>query len=291
MYFLSRSEIDTEKWNEVINQDVSGLPYAHSDILDACTDGRWNALVGEHYRWVLPLPFNRKLIGFKQFYQPYLLQQLGIFGQQPSKEDILLILKIIKKKSIRSLIAFQENNYSIILPFGTPKTNYVLDLKPGYDNIKKNYFRNVTGRLKKEYDDEWLTEKDISLDQMIDLYLRHSFAIYEQSEKLSATYIRQFIQSMDKLGMVGILALRAPDSTPYAGIIYLKTSSRIILSLTFNNRQYKGFNGPTRLIDFIIRQYAGQSIILDFEGSELPSVSEFYKSFGPEVKPYIVVSS
>jgi hypothetical protein len=40
------------------------------------------------------------------------------------------------------------------------------------------------------------------------------------------------------------------------------------------------------LFDQLIREFAGQDLILDFEGSDLPGVARFYQKFGPQNQPF-----
>jgi len=144
MEFLRRKDIDTDRWDAVIDSSATGLPYAYSAVLDECCNGKWDAIVGDAYNYVLPLPFNRKLFGFKQYYQPYLLQQLGVFGNMPASVEMDAIMHMIKSHSIRSMIAFQEENTQLLAGAGgNLKTNFVLDLLPGYDYISNQYKKNL----------------------------------------------------------------------------------------------------------------------------------------------------
>jgi hypothetical protein len=40
------------------------------------------------------------------------------------------------------------------------------------------------------------------------------------------------------------------------------------------------------LLDQLIMEFAGQDLMLDLEGSELPGVAEFYRKFGTLNQPY-----
>jgi hypothetical protein len=40
------------------------------------------------------------------------------------------------------------------------------------------------------------------------------------------------------------------------------------------------------LFDRLIHEFAGQNLILDFEGSDLPGVARFYEKFGSANQPY-----
>jgi len=95
MIFLTRDKIDDIRWDEVINKSDLGLPYAYSWSLDKVTGKQWEAIVGEDYSWVFPLPFNRKIFGFKQYYTPYLIQQLGVIGDVECTESFLFLINKI----------------------------------------------------------------------------------------------------------------------------------------------------------------------------------------------------
>ncbi len=40
------------------------------------------------------------------------------------------------------------------------------------------------------------------------------------------------------------------------------------------------------LLDKVIKEFAGQPLLFDFEGSDLPGVREFYEKFGAINQPY-----
>ena len=292
MEFLRRKDIDTDRWDAVIDSSATGLPYAYSAVLDECCNGKWDAIVGDAYNYVLPLPFNRKLFGFKQYYQPYLLQQLGVFGNMPASVEMDAIIHMIKSHSIRSMIAFQEENTQLLAGAGgNLKTNFVLDLLPGYDYISNQYKKNLKQRIGRSFDDEFTGSEGLSMDDAIDMYFQWTYAKYNKSEKLSKRYIHNWVRIFNHIGYAHVVALRAQDATIHSGIIYLKTHSRIILSLQFSHPDYKQYSGPSRLIDYLIRQHAGSRMRLDFEGSQIPSIAEFYGSFTPQNMPYTVIKS
>jgi hypothetical protein len=63
-----------------------------------------------------------------------------------------------------------------------------------------------------------------------------------------------------------------------------------------SNRLYYVLGAPTEegrqkratyfFIDHILKSYAGTGLLFDFEGSDLPTVSAFYRKFGPKTEHY-----
>ena len=56
------------------------------------------------------------------------------------------------------------------------------------------------------------------------------------------------------------------------------------MSTTFPDGRKPGAN-HFMLYEFI-KEFSGQNLILDFEGSEIPSINFFYKKFGAIEQPY-----
>jgi rRNA processing protein Gar1 len=43
------------------------------------------------------------------------------------------------------------------------------------------------------------------------------------------------------------------------------------------------------LYDKLIEEFSQSSLVLDFEGSDIPGIADFYKSMGPVNQPYFFV--
>lgn len=291
MRFLHRQEVDELRWNAVIRDSPAGFPYAYTAILDTCTGGRWNAIVADDYSFVLPLPYNRKLFGFKQFYQPYFLQQLGCFGRSPDDREIENIFSLIRRKSIRSLISFQEENTPWLHSRGRQRTNYILDLGSGYDVISESYKKNLRQRVTGQLRQAGNLEENISLTSFLQHYFRLTYVRFAHSEKISPEYVQDCFSSFQQLGFARNIILRNGDGEIYAGLLYLLTKTRIIIALQFNDPAFRSRSGPTFLIDALIRKYAGSGRTLDFEGSEIPGVAAFYRAFNPVSRPFVLVKT
>jgi hypothetical protein len=79
--YLTHKEIDFEKYDRCIDLSLNGIVYAYSWYLDMVTDD-WDILVEDDYKSVMPLP-KRKKFGIHYIYQPFFVQQLGVFSVVP----------------------------------------------------------------------------------------------------------------------------------------------------------------------------------------------------------------
>lgn len=76
-----------------------------------------------------------------------------------------------------------------------------------------------------------------------------------------------------------------------ASALLLKDSKRIYLLI--NNVTQTGRNTEANyfMLDQIIREFADSTLMLDFEGSDLPGITEFYEKFGATDQPYYVIKN
>ena len=68
--YVKRDDIDTAKWDSCIARSVNGIVYAYSWYLDIVAEN-WDALIGDDYQAVFPLPHNVK------YGISYIYQQIG----------------------------------------------------------------------------------------------------------------------------------------------------------------------------------------------------------------------
>src|SRR5262245_52449819 len=87
LQYLHRSEVDTIKWDQCINEAHNGLMYACSFFLDHMA-GNWDALVLGDYEAVMPLPW-RKKFGIYYLYQPFVTASLGVFSANAIDKELM----------------------------------------------------------------------------------------------------------------------------------------------------------------------------------------------------------
>ena len=71
-----------------------------------------------------------------------------------------------------------------------------------------------------------------------------------------------------------------PDGKLCAAVFLLFDRSRIIFHFAASDSKARESGAMFLMIDSFIKEHAGQTLTLDFEGSNDPNVARFYKSFG-----------
>jgi hypothetical protein len=276
---LKQSEIDTMKWDKCIAKSLNGIIYAYSWYLDIVCPG-WDALVYSDYEMVMPLTHNRKY-GFDYLFQPFFTQQLGIFSS--NKIDNLLIESFIH--AIPSKYRFIEinlNKYNCLdkLNGFNLKLNvtYELDLINNYENNFRKYKQNNIRNIRKAIDSKISIMKGLSVDEIFDLVKSSNLSpgIKEKHFKM----LHQLISAAIRYKCGYLYGAYDERNTICAVGFFIYSNNKACFILSVSNNEGKKSSAMFLLVDEFIKDFSGQNIILDFEGSNIPGIARFYEGFG-----------
>ncbi len=282
---LDRSQLDVERWNITISETPYAPPYALSWYLDASSGKQWKAIIRDDYKQVMPLPY-KQLLGLKQIYQPPLSQQLGIYGAYLQKEDITAFLNQIPPYFQPAFISMNANlkSHEIEGWKCTQRDNYILDLNQPYSHLRSGYSQGFRSHINKNQP-KLRVESFHNLDEFNSHFkeiIGQRIGLKEKQLQLAANILKTAYQR-DQAFMIQVLN---SDNEWVAQLYFLKTKNRIIKLRAIANTQGRKYCANHIAIDHIIKTYANQDIILDFEGSSIPGVATFFKGFGSNLSPY-----
>ena len=286
--YLQHHQVNKEAWDACIDKASNGRVYAYSWYLDAlCTN--WDALVLENYQAVMPLPFRRKW-GIHYLYQPFLTAQLGLFGPHPDKDLLTSFLTAIPSGfrywdfPLNSANVFALDTYPLY-----QRMNYVLDLHPPYNVLSAQYRENTRRNIKRSMPFNLQVKKGIPLDEVISLNQSQS---QRQQQEFSAHDYDQFRGLFSKLAQLGkaqTYGVYSHNNELLASVAFLYSHNRAYYLLVGNHPNSRALGASHRLVDAFIQDHAGQPLLLDFEGSDIPSLAFFYSSFGGVPEPYSAI--
>lgn len=288
--YLKNNEIDKVKWDETIKKSPANVIYAYSWYLDKITPD-WDALIENDYETVMPLPIKKKY-GLYYILQPFLAQQLGIFSTKKiTSEKITEFLKNIPKKVILICINLNTTNNKIPKSFNVKwKTNLLLSLNKPYEELFNCYNRLRKRSLNIAIREGLEITENVSIKTFLNFIennlpenVRLSYNQLKISEELF-----KYLYEKNKL-ILTACKYKEELVGALAGII---DDKKITLSLFASNKIGKEKNAPTLLIDYFIKKFSNQNIILDFAGSSVENIKFFFKTFNPvEVKyPVLFIS-
>ena len=287
--YINHSAIDKQRWNDLIAASPNGLAYAHTDMLDAMSPG-WDALVAGDYIAVMPLTWRSKL-GIKYLCQPAFCQQLGIFSVAPI--HVPLVEAFLRKASLHfRLIEIWLNYENPQLKCVSAATNFILPLQPSYESIKAGYKNDLHKNLARTQKFALIYTSSSNVELAIETYQMlygSNMGYRKQDYDVLATLCKKWLPSGKCFVREVHLKIKnensALDSLLAIGL-FLKDDHRIynIASSTLANG--RTMEASHFLFNQLIGEFAGQNLILDFEGSDLPGVARFYQKFGPANQPF-----
>ena len=275
----ANNEFDKRKWDICVADSQNGLIYAYAWYLDIVSPN-WSALIKEDYKAIFPLPIKKKL-GISYISQPLFTQKLGLFSVN-DLEDVKSFLKAIPKKVwIRSL---QIHNQ---LDNAKTKDNFELDISDDVEEVRKKYSQNVKRNLKKTAQHD-LQIKKCESSELIQLFKENKGKeVAELNSKAYSTLLELLdkIQQKEKGNCLGVYK----EGKLISAAFFTNCLKKSVFLFSASNKTAKEIGANHFLIDTYIENFKKDSLILDFEGSMIPSLARFYASFGAEKKCYYLI--
>lgn len=292
---LKREQINSDNWNSCIANSPHGQLYAYTEYLDIAAP-QWEALVWGDYEAVMPLPSRRKW-GIAYVYQPYWVQQLGVFSNNQATTPTELLphfLNALPTKFRYIDLYLHEAHTPLpataLPPFTTlsPRTNYTLSLAAPYSQIAQHFDaktnRNIRYAAAKK---PRLLLNTISPRELVDffrLHTGHKLPHLQTSHYDTITRLAETLQSQNKALLVEVQ--NAAGQTEAVNFFAI-ANNRLVNLLSALAPEGRRRCTMYWLLDQILRQYAeSPSLILDFEGSMLPSIAYFFAHFGASPQSY-----
>ena len=278
--YLRRKQIDIDKYDNCIQNASNSRIYALSYYLDIVADN-WDALVLNDYEAVMPLPWRSKYF-IKYIYTPCWTQQLGVFSiPKLSTELVDQFIKAIPKKFLKTSIYF--NSESQPSSFVQKRDNYILDLNDSYSDICKNFNKNRKRIIVKLNTLEHTLIKNDSLDNFSSTLKKKDSGLFINNTDKKILF--RLISKSIKLNKGQVISVILDNSIEAS--FFITFHKKIITNLIpISTKKGKEKNLPTLVINHIIKTNQQTDKILDFEGSMIPGVAQFYKSFGSTLENY-----
>ncbi|MEQ1624040.1 MAG: hypothetical protein ABL870_05070 [Sediminibacterium sp.] len=278
-------EIDPLKWNSCIANNANGLIYSQYQYLSQLTKN-WSAIVIGDYAAILPLPWNQKW-GIRYYQAIPFVQQLGLIGNI-DKFQIPRVLELIKKYAKYGDLFFNYRNKELAMTVPTlTKTNLVLDLRQDYISTAKNYKKDLTQNLEKAKKHHPIYQTNTQFSNTLEIYQQqygNRINWISQSDFQKLTNVLAFYASTKQCIIRELIDQTTEELL--ASAILLKDNKRLYLLINAITPKGRQQSSNHLLIDQIIHEFSESDLLLDFEGSEIPGVKDFYMNYNPIVQPY-----
>ncbi|MDP4184487.1 MAG: hypothetical protein Q8862_04890 [Bacteroidota bacterium] len=277
--YLTHDEIDFYRWDLCIANSSNGIIYAFSWYLN-CVCPNWEALVWGNYDYVMPLTANRKY-GFSYLYQPAFTQQGGVFSPLLIEPEITIsFLEAIPSHFNLVEINLNPENVYTGSSFNTKQNRtYMLDLNAPYESIIDGYSINTTLNIRKAAESGITIARLKNPVQFLSFYQTNITAWVKLKEETFQNLSR-IIESTTNFGVAEMLGAFNPQKELTAVALFVRTHHHPVFLAAASNEEGYENRSMFLLIDSYIRNNAGKTEILDFEGSNIDGIAQFYKGFG-----------
>jgi hypothetical protein len=278
--FLQRKEIDTDKWNELINNSFNTLPYALSWYLDAVAEN-WGALVLNDFEVVMPLVWLRKM-AIKCVYQPYYCQQLGVFSGKSLTAGVhRAFLKTAAKHFPYIHINLNPTSKIVAEEFSlTKKKNLLLALDKDYVSIQKKYSASHRRNIVKANKSLLVFSEWVDLKSFQSFYLSNVNRTKENFKSQHEKIFKKLTHSLVAEKQAAIYTACNEKGNLLAAVLIVFHNNRLIGIINTSSAAGKKDCASHFLFDQIIKKFSNSDFILDFEGSSIASIARFYGGFG-----------
>ena len=279
LQLLPSHTIDKQKWDECLSNSASPFIYASSVYLDHITDN-WDGIIGGDYEYIMPIPW-RKKFGIKYCYHPPFLQQTGLFGKTFQQKDINSCIKLMMQSfKYGDYFLNHLNNFK----GGKICNNYILSLASNYKSISFFYSDKLQADLAKTEENSLEYEK-AEADEVINLF-RELYA--ERIPDVTSNDYKNFYALCILKEKEDNLKVRKVSSNQkvLAMSLLLKDKYRIYNLMSGTTPEGRRMYAGHFLYDSMIKEFSQTGLIFDFEGSDIPGIEHFYKSFGAINQPY-----
>lgn len=273
--FLQRNEINDKKWNALASDFLFGQTY----YLDAMCEN-WNGLIVGDYEVALPVPSGEKWC-LHYAYQPYFTQSFRVLSadKKVSPELVIRLLNTLKKHYFKFDLCLQFPHDDVKGAWKSHKIpDQVLQLSPSYETLYEQYRPSFKRKLKKVanlgMETAYITDHD-EIERVFQ-------GFYNDRNLTSPVALNRYFNTLKVLrehNKLEVLGVYKDDVLTNVTILRKIDAHRIGIN-SINGEQGRKLNATARAIDQVIKEKAGQDIILDFEGSKIESIQHRNYGFG-----------
>lgn len=280
LQYLRRSEIDTQRWDACVENASNNRLYGHSLFLDHMSDS-WDAIVWGDYLAVLPLPHRHKL-GISYLYPMPFAGPLAVYGSPPDGFDTLSFLEAIPSHFWLWDMNLEVKGRNI--PWsGKDRCNHCLSLSSPYPDIFSNYRARHRNALKGAPGKGEYACTGIPIGEFLKRARQlGTLGGSKPRDWVRLTRLYEALRGREKAFTVGWMK----DGKLVAGALFFRSSGRIYYISAWSDAGGRKCQAAAKILDRVIQEYAGQALILDFEGSDIPGVAFFFDGFGARRESY-----
>ncbi|MEE4178718.1 MAG: hypothetical protein V2I46_14535 [Bacteroides sp.] len=288
--YIAHQQIDFEKWDDCIDRSINGIFYAYSWYLDMTAPG-WDALVEDDYQTVMPLP-NRKRLGVRFIYQPFFVQQLGVFSSSSLTPEVTARFLDAIPPRFR-FVDLNLNTFNRLDESSTIKRRqgitHHLDLIESYEQLAERYSSNTRRNIRKAQKQGVFITAHGRPEEVIQAFRENRGKGLNTYREHDYHILKHLIYVGLHKGMATLMSAYTAQNNFCGAIVFFRSHKKTVFLFSGATPASRENGAMFLLVDEFIKQQAGQNLVLDFEGSSDPDLARFYKGFGSKECAFLQV--
>lgn len=305
---LRSTEIDKKVWDEFVGQSPQGSIFALSAYLDIIAP-KWSAVIvfDDHERITAALPLTTSSkFSIKYAAQPILAKYLGLmFGNGGDKTVYneyhykSKFAKLIIDHIPVSIRYFSYNfspAFDYPVPFHwagfvlEPKYTYYLDISKSCEEIRSHFKNSLRNKLSGFNSGNFTVDINKDFEEHEKVFgTRFTYRDFNITDEYFRK-LKEIYEVFMPRDMARFYSIRSQGGETAASILFLYFRKTIYFYLGLLNPEFKEFPVKPYLINREIERCCQQFDTFDFQGSMIPGVESFVRSFGASPVHYLNIS-
>jgi hypothetical protein len=284
IHYLSRSHIDTNKWDKCIAYAVNGTVYGYSWFLDIVAPN-WGALVGNDYHAVLPLVKGVKN-GIDIIFQPNFARYLGLFSPNSISNELVNVFFNAIPKSFR-YIEMNLNpffNFEISGAETIVKSTYNIDLTERGNVLSRNYSEATKNILHRVTASGIKVFRSNSLSQFLSFIIKTSPYLY--SNQNETNLIKSLVSQSLSMSIGEIYGAYTARNELCAAAFFIKANKKNHCLILTNNSEGIENNALYAVVDSYCNANAETNSVLEFDAMGCNKLEGMFLGFGMTATQY-----
>lgn len=297
---LERGQIEDTVWNAFIARSPQAAPYGCTWYLDVVWPG-WKAIVVmEKGKMLAALPLKiSKKHGIHYVFNPPLCQYVGLFFGEIEKKNATLTFAL-KKRLVKALVEAIPSEVKVFNLKFSPEFDYPLPFHwAGYElhsrysywldnqEDKSLLFKNFEERTRTYINKAVKTGLTVQPVENIEAII--GLATNRGAYPLDEALLKKLWDALRQQKTGTALEVRDVSGKLHAGLVYQQFQHKTIHLFSAFDAEL-GSQGGMSLAIWKSIEVAGPEVkLIDFEGSMLEPVENFFRGFGTRPVPYLQI--
>lgn len=284
--FIPSEQINVADYNRLLSKSDMGV-YAYSWYMNIVSS-KWGIVTNHNQKVFIPIAFKLRP-GYKNMYQPFFC--MFTVPVNINEEDLVNFLEVLQHNftHVELHLPFK---YKGPLPAGMEATERIRqEVKiDSYTRIKKNYSDNAIRSIKKADKAELELKYDIEPETVVKEFSQNKGADLGDIKPDDLKRLNQLITTAIKNKAGFTVGCYSGDEL-LASAFFLTHDNRLIYLKGSVNDAGKKQGAMYFIFDSVIKEMGNNFLILDFGGSNVKSVADFYHRLGGKDVTYTRIQS